>query len=34
MRGKSTSKTALFKGFLDPKKGFQVPKLKVGAKRG
>eukprot|EP00752_Nemacystus_decipiens_P001246 g1245.t1 len=33
MRGKSTMRTSLFKGFLDPKNGFKVPRLKAGALR-
>lgn len=33
MRGKSTTRTSLFKGFLDPKNGFKAPKLKAGALR-
>eukprot|EP00903_Cladosiphon_okamuranus_P016719 g15411.t1 len=33
MRGKSTMRTSLFKGFLDPKNGFKAPKLKAGTLR-
>lgn len=36
LRGKSSKSTmrgSLFKGFLDPKNGFRVPKLKAGARR-
>lgn len=33
MRGKTPFRGSLFKGFLDPKNGFKVPKLKAGAKR-